>query len=98
MTSNLDSKTMTRISKFEILGSEKGRAEQVTLDEIVIVADPKTIAKLGAFLIRASKKLKTDGGHLHFQDTIANFDSECHPEVIAYCRIDRQSSKARQDH
>ena len=87
---------MTRISKFEILGSEKGRAEQVTLDEIVIVADPKTIAKLGAFLIRASKKLKTDGGHLHFQDTIANFDNECHPEVIAYCRdvgVSRQSAK-----
>ena len=81
---------MTKVGKFEILGNKKGQSEQVALDEIVIVADPKTIAKLGAFLIYASKKLKTHGGHLHFQDMIANFNKECHPEVIAYRRIDRQ--------
>jgi hypothetical protein len=75
---------MKKFKAFTVHGTPIGSNENIQLDEISIIADPKTMRALGVFLINAADEMAEYGlEHLHLQDLVENFSDRCHVDFIA---------------
>jgi hypothetical protein len=74
---------MKNLKPFAVHGTATGTETSIQLDEISIVADPKTLKALAAFLMNAADEMEQHGlEHLHFQDIVGNFCHDNHVDVI----------------
>lgn len=77
-------KSMEKLTKFTVHGTDIGSGESIQLDEVSIHADPQTIRELGVFLINASYEMSANGlEHMHLQDVVKDFDHEANVDFIA---------------
>ena len=71
------------LESYTVHGTAIGTDTSFQLDEISIVADPKTLKALGAFFMNAADEMEQHGlEHLHFQDIVENFCHDNHVDVI----------------
>ena len=71
------------LESYTVHGTAIGTDTSFQLDEISIVADPKTLKALGAFFMNAADEMEQHGlEHLHFQDLVENFCHDNHVDVI----------------
>ena len=85
---------MKKIDSFKILGTAVNSKKQQPLEEIVIIASPQTLREIAVFLINAAYEMEVnDFDHMHLQDSIANFSSKKHADIIAHIDYDTSNPK-----